>query len=130
MTLVCSNFLIIKKLHYRIFATEQVLRTESVYVGGLGFGLTSCDPNRISPRELPEDSDLLIDRPEYWVVSKDVANTPHQGDELSFMVNYNGKQVYVRSLSVRNTYLYQFHFSIGVQNRNHLFLLFILLELE
>ncbi|XP_014669137.1 PREDICTED: protein neuralized-like, partial [Priapulus caudatus] len=75
----------------------QVLRTESVYVGGIGFGLTSCDPNRISPRELPEDSDLLIDRPEYWVVSKDVANTPQQGDELSFMINYNGEVHYSRN---------------------------------
>ena len=31
-----------------------------------------------------------MDRPEYWVVSKDVANSPSVGDELSFMVRPDG----------------------------------------
>ena len=54
------------------------------YSGSLAFGLTSCDPATLDPADLPEDSDCLLDRPEYWVVSKDVANTPDTGDELSF----------------------------------------------
>ena len=41
-------------------------------------------------RELPEDSDLLLDRPEYWVCSKDVGGGPAAGDELSFTVRADG----------------------------------------
>lgn len=62
-----------------------------MYVGALAFGLTSCDPSNLQASELPDDSDLLIDRPEYWVVSKDVANCPQRGDELSFCVTPTGK---------------------------------------
>ena len=29
-------------------------------------------------------------RPEYWVLSKDVANTPDTGDELGFIINVDG----------------------------------------
>ena len=47
----------------------QVVSTEVSYIGSLAFGLTNCDPSTIDVRELPEDSDLLLDRPEYWVVS-------------------------------------------------------------
>ena len=68
----------------------QVLSTELSYIGSLAFGLTNCDPSSIDLRELPEDSDLLLDRPEYWVVSKDVANNPDVGDELSFSINVDG----------------------------------------
>ena len=47
----------------------QILATEVSYIGSLAFGLTNCDPSTIDVRDLPEDSDLLLDRPEYWVVS-------------------------------------------------------------
>ncbi len=40
--------------------------------------------------ELPEDSDQLLDRPEYWVCSKDVGSCPAAGDELSFTVRADG----------------------------------------
>ena len=48
-------------------------------IGSLAFGLTNTDPGTFDASLLPEDSDLLLDRPEYWVVSKDVANSPAQG---------------------------------------------------
>ena len=62
----------------------QVLANEDSYIGSLAFGLTNCDPGTFNVSELPEDSDLLLDRPEYWVVSKDVANSPAQGMITSF----------------------------------------------
>ena len=68
----------------------QVLATEPMYVGALAFGLTSCDPTMIQGADLPDDSDLLLDRPEYWVVSKDVASCPQRGDELSFCITHTG----------------------------------------
>ncbi|XP_055713783.1 protein neuralized isoform X1 [Phlebotomus papatasi] len=69
----------------------QVLRTESMYVGALALGLTSCDPATLMPTDLPDDSDLLLDRPEYWVVSKDIASTPNRGDEITFCVTVKGE---------------------------------------
>jgi len=59
-------------------------------MGSLAFGLTSCDPALLDTSGLPEDSDMLLDRPEYWVVSKDVANTTDVGDELSFLIYEDG----------------------------------------
>ncbi|PSN32945.1 hypothetical protein C0J52_22556, partial [Blattella germanica] len=70
----------------------QVLATEPMYVGALALGLTSCDPATIQGADLPEDSDLLLDRPEYWVVSKDVASCPQRGDELSFCITHTGSR--------------------------------------
>lgn len=69
----------------------QILRTGSEYVGALALGLTSCDPASLQSSDLPDDSDMLLDRPEYWVVSKDVAATPVRGDEISFCVTSNGE---------------------------------------
>lgn len=69
----------------------QVLSTEPMYVGALTFGLTSCDPGTLSASELPEDSDALLDRREYWVVNKDVASIPQRGDELTFSVSALGE---------------------------------------
>ncbi|XP_034948175.1 protein neuralized isoform X2 [Chelonus insularis] len=69
----------------------QVLSTEPLYVGALALGLTSCDPARLSAEDLPDDSDLLLDRPEYWVVSKDVASSPQPGDEIAFVVTHSGE---------------------------------------
>ncbi|XP_043193142.1 protein neuralized-like isoform X2 [Amphibalanus amphitrite] len=75
----------------------QVLSRCSLYVGGLAFGLTSCDPSRLTPAELPDDADLLLDRPEYWVLAKDVARTPAPGDELSFKINGTGAVEFSRN---------------------------------
>uniref|UniRef100_A0A182NCE1 Protein neuralized n=1 Tax=Anopheles dirus TaxID=7168 RepID=A0A182NCE1_9DIPT len=69
----------------------QILKTDSIFVGSLALGLTSCDPASLQLNDLPDDSDMLLDRPEYWVVSKDVASTLVRGDELCFSVTVNGE---------------------------------------
>ncbi|XP_011497632.1 PREDICTED: LOW QUALITY PROTEIN: protein neuralized [Ceratosolen solmsi marchali] len=69
----------------------QILSTEPMYVGALALGLTSCNPMHLTVEDLPDDSDLLLDRPEYWVVSKDVASSPQPGDEIAFTVTHYGE---------------------------------------
>jgi Neuralized len=69
----------------------MVQAVEREYVGGLAFGVTSCDPSRLRASDLPDDADLLLDRPEYWVVHKDVCVKPDVGDELSFHLCTSGK---------------------------------------
>lgn len=69
----------------------QILRTDTMYVGALALGLTSCDPASLQASDLPGDSDLLLDRPEYWVVTKDVAANLNRGDEVTFCVTANGE---------------------------------------
>ena len=68
----------------------RILETESSYMGSLAFGLTSADPRFLKSSELPEDSDSLSQRPEYWVSSKDVLPDPQDGDEVSFTVCLDG----------------------------------------
>ena len=68
----------------------RILETESSYIGSLAFGLTSADPRFLKSSELPEDSDSLSRRPEYWVSSKDVLPDPQDGDEVSFTVCLDG----------------------------------------
>jgi len=67
-----------------------VMAIEREYVGGLAFGVTSCDPSRLRLSDMPDDADLLLDRPEYWVVHKDVCVNPEIGDELSFHLASSG----------------------------------------
>ncbi|XP_055375072.1 protein neuralized isoform X2 [Condylostylus longicornis] len=69
----------------------QILQTENMYVGALALGLTSCNPANLQPSDLPDDSDFLLDRPEYWVVSKDIASQPQRGDEISFYISQTGE---------------------------------------
>ena len=68
----------------------QILSVDRAYVGGMAVGLTSCDPVHSNPDTLPDDSDLLLDRSEYWVVNKDVCRSPDVGDELSFFLTEDG----------------------------------------
>lgn len=68
----------------------KVLETESTYIGSLAFGLTGADPRQLNSSELPEDSDLLTQRPEYWVHTKDVLPHPHAGDEICFTLALDG----------------------------------------
>ena len=68
----------------------RVLETEGTYIGSIAFGLTSADPKHLKSSELPEDSDLLSQRPEYWVHSKDVLPDPQDGDEISFTLSLDG----------------------------------------
>ena len=68
----------------------RILETEGTYIGSIAFGLTSADPRFLKSSELPEDSDSLSQRPEYWVSSKDVLPDPQDGDEVSFTVCLDG----------------------------------------
>ena len=69
----------------------QVLQTDELYAGSLAFGLTTCDPSTVNSNDLPEDPHQLLDRSEYWVVIKDVANAPQAGDELAFKISESGE---------------------------------------
>lgn len=71
----------------------QILKNESIYGGSLGIGLTSCCPSNITPADLPDDSEVLLDRPEYWVVRKDVGQIVQlsRGDEIKFSVSAAGE---------------------------------------
>lgn len=84
----------------------QVQGTEESYIGSLAFGLTNCDPSSVAARDLPEDSDLLLDRPEYWVVSKDVANMPDVGDELSFSIKPDGAVEFSKNGNIPSTFMH------------------------
>ena len=72
----------------------------------MAFGLTNCDPAELNVSDLPEDSDLLLDRPEYWVVSKDVANCPAIGDELSFTIKTDGSVEFMRNNSIPSVFMH------------------------
>ncbi|KAJ8943695.1 hypothetical protein NQ314_009668 [Rhamnusium bicolor] len=69
----------------------QLLGTEPMFQGCLGLGLTSCDPSTLTHNDLPDDSNFLLDRPEYWVLSRDFARNLNKGDEISFCISQNGE---------------------------------------
>ncbi|KAL4714726.1 hypothetical protein ACJJTC_002585, partial [Scirpophaga incertulas] len=69
----------------------QILATETAYAGSLTIGLTSCDPATLRPCDLPADAELLLDRPEYWVVRRDAANGLGRGDELAVTLTMDGE---------------------------------------
>ncbi|XP_063235668.1 LOW QUALITY PROTEIN: protein neuralized [Bacillus rossius redtenbacheri] len=87
----------------------QVLATEAAYTGALAFGVTSCDPATLQASELPDDSDSLVDRPEYWVVASSVAGEPRRGDELSFCVTQNGEVQFSKNGSVPAVFMHVDH---------------------
>lgn len=62
-----------------------------MYMSGLAFGVTSENPGRINVVDLPEDADELIDRTNSFIVYKNVANTPCEGDTLIFSMTESGK---------------------------------------
>lgn len=67
-----------------------ILSITNEYSGGLAFGMTSCNPSAINRSTLPDDSDLLLDFPDYWVVHKDVCIKPEISDELTFHLMVSG----------------------------------------
>jgi len=69
----------------------SILAIDTSFSGSLAFGLTCCDPSALQSDLLPDDSDLLLDRPEYWVVNKDVCAGPEVGDHLIFHLTKEGK---------------------------------------
>ncbi|CAB3399389.1 unnamed protein product [Caenorhabditis bovis] len=71
--------------------TILIKSVEPLYSGGLAFGLTCCDPSTLVNSDLPDDSALLIDLPDYWVGIKDVAVKPAAGAKLSFWILQSGE---------------------------------------
>lgn len=69
----------------------QITKTSQLYVGSLSFGVTCCDPSSIGIGELPDDPNQLVDRREYWVMSRNVAEETKPGDVLIFSINNNGE---------------------------------------
>lgn len=65
----------------------QILRLDALHAGNLAFGLTTCPPSKLNSTSLPDDSHRLLDRPEYWIVIKDVIANAQPGDELGFCIN-------------------------------------------
>uniref|UniRef100_A0A1I7Z3Z0 Neuralized n=1 Tax=Steinernema glaseri TaxID=37863 RepID=A0A1I7Z3Z0_9BILA len=84
----------------------KILDVEHAYSGSIAFGLTSCDPARISFNEFPDDSDDLLERPEYWVGIKDVSAGPKIGDELKFCVNSAGHVLFSKNGSTERVIIH------------------------
>lgn len=86
----------------------QILKNDSNYGGSLALGLTSCNPNTLQSSDLPDDADLLLDRPEYWVVSKNVGQIVKmsRGDEIKFSVTMGGEVQISRNDNALITLMY------------------------
>jgi len=69
----------------------QITCTDVDFRGGLTFGLTACSPTKLHSADLPDDADKLLDRPEYWVVHKNICSHPKVNDELAFLRTMSGK---------------------------------------
>jgi len=80
-----------RPLNIRETLVIQVLSVDPAYTGGLAFGVTCCNPDTLRVEMLPDDSDMLLDRPEYWVVNKDVCAKAQVADELTFYLTEDGK---------------------------------------
>lgn len=96
----CQGYVFTQRpIHYGEQFIIQILKNCSQYSGSLGIGLTSCCPNNLSPADLPDDSDVLLDRPEYWVVRKDIGLNVQllRGDEIKFSVSMTGEVVISRN---------------------------------
>ncbi|XP_033122988.1 protein neuralized-like [Anneissia japonica] len=68
----------------------KVIEVSSKFVGQLGFGVTSCDPNILNLNDIPDDVEALYDRPEFWAFSRDFP-IPEERDTISFMIDDEGK---------------------------------------
>lgn len=73
-----------------------------MYMSGLAFGVTSENPGRINVVDLPEDADELIDRTNSFIVYKNVANTPCEGDTLIFSMAESGKLIFLHRPKLLN----------------------------
>ncbi|XP_043992454.1 E3 ubiquitin-protein ligase NEURL1-like isoform X1 [Gambusia affinis] len=82
-----------------VFTSRPMHCSEIVFVkvkagasrgGSLSYGVTSCDPATLRPSDLPSNPESLVDRKEFWAVSR-VAVQLHSGDILSFVVNADGE---------------------------------------
>lgn len=75
----------------------KVIGVDSGFSEFLTFGLTTCNPSSLQDtvRSLPEDTDALYDRPEYWVFKKDLKCG--LDDELVFITSDDGRVLFSRN---------------------------------
>jgi len=69
----------------------QIAEINDAFIGGLTIGLTTTDPASLRRSMLPDDPRVLLDRPEYWVVHRNVHTRPKVGNELCFHLSKTGK---------------------------------------
>uniref|UniRef100_A0A1I7SQZ6 Protein neuralized n=1 Tax=Bursaphelenchus xylophilus TaxID=6326 RepID=A0A1I7SQZ6_BURXY len=75
-----------------------IQKHESEFGGSMAFGLTSCDPDSITNvDELPRDSDMLLDRKEYWTCIKNVAVNPKANETATFWVTATGEVMFSKN---------------------------------
>lgn len=84
-----------KSFCLQLVGIDQSLNESKI---SLGIGCTTCNPNHLKPeKDLPNDADCLLDRPEYWVVfqnlfNSDIVSKKHNvslADELCFIIDEN-----------------------------------------
>ena len=89
--------------------TIRVNEIDPLFLGALAFGVTAANPAGLETNDLPDDCDLLLDRPEYWVVSKDVAASPAVGDKLSFTLTSQGTVTFIKNRGPPQTIMHVDH---------------------
>lgn len=83
-----------------IFSKQPIKPNESVvleispncigrFKGFVHLGVTSCDPAHLSRDDLPDNVNLLVDRPEYWVLICDFGNL-NCGDVIGLEMSLDG----------------------------------------
>uniref|UniRef100_A0AAV2JLP4 NHR domain-containing protein n=1 Tax=Knipowitschia caucasica TaxID=637954 RepID=A0AAV2JLP4_KNICA len=84
-----------------VFTSRPMRSSETVYVkvtkaggarrpGALSYGVTSCDPSSLRPSDLPCEPESMVDRKEFWAVSR-VGGYLQAGDILGLSVSAAGE---------------------------------------
>ncbi|XP_033632661.1 protein neuralized-like [Asterias rubens] len=68
----------------------KVMTVNHCYIGHMGVGLTSCDPESLDPDTLPLEAEDVCDRKEYWVMTRDY-DTLEEGASLGFTIDEDGR---------------------------------------
>ncbi|KAE9414748.1 hypothetical protein Angca_006945, partial [Angiostrongylus cantonensis] len=84
----------------------EVITVQKLYIGGLAFGVTCCDPSTLRPADLPDNSSDLVEMPQYWVGIKDIALQPPVNTVLSFWITDAGEVKFEKDQNVARTVLH------------------------
>ncbi|VDM52250.1 unnamed protein product [Angiostrongylus costaricensis] len=84
----------------------EVVTVQKLYIGGLAFGVTCCDPSTLRPVDLPDNSSDLVEMPQYWVGIKDIALQPPVNTVLSFWITDAGEVKFEKDQNVARTVLH------------------------
>ncbi|KAF8790750.1 protein neuralized-like [Argiope bruennichi] len=87
------------KLEEKIYI--KISRTNSKYNGNLLYGITSCNPSSLNIHVLPENTDDLLDRPEYWVVRNDT-NSYEAGDVIVYSISTEGQVTVMKNCAFKS----------------------------